>query len=326
MIRLLVPLDGSQMAEQALLHAATFARCFESELHLLRVVERNSHDSEMPFDNLDWEMRCSQCKCYLQHLQRALAAQRIDANIHVVEGNPPAEILEFSRQHHIDLILLSTHGAGGVTQFPRGSTVQKVVSNTKASVLLVHPDQRALHTQARYRRILVLLDGSRRSDWALQLAAIIARATGAEMSLLQIVQPPAVTPEVRASTEGKQLIDRLVELTRLDAVKHLGELKSRLPGDLSVKTRVLIGPDIPPLAQQVAEADDVDLLVLSAHGMSSGNYWLYGPIAESILAHASRPLLVFQDLRVRKITLKPRSGLPARCEKEGRPQDRAEAS
>jgi nucleotide-binding universal stress UspA family protein len=326
MIRLLVPLDGSHIAEQALLHAATFASSFESELHLLRVVERNSHDSEMPFDNLDWEMRCSQCECYLQDLQRALAGQRIDANIHVVEGNPPSEILEFGKQHQIDLILLSTHGAGGINQFPKGSTVQKVLSNTKASVLLVNPDEAALHTQARYRRILVMLDGSLRSDWALQLAAIIARATGAEMSLLQIVQPPVATPAVSASIEGKQLIERLVELNRLDSVTRLEELKSRLPGDLSVKSRVLVGPEIPPLVQQVAEADNIDLLVLSAHGMSLGSHWLYGPIAESILAHASRPLLVFQDLRERNITLKPRSRLPARSEMVGRPQDRAEAS
>lgn len=324
MIRLLVPLDGSPIAEQALLHAATFARYFEAELHLLRVVERNSHDSEMPFDNLDWEMRCSQCECYLQDLQRTLAAQSIEAKIHVNEGNPPSEILEFSKKHQIDLILLSTHGAGGSDQFPKGSTVQKVVSNTRASVLLVHPHQAALPAPVRYRRILVMLDGSHRSDWALQLAAIIARATGAEMSLLQIVQPPIATPEVRASIEGKQLIDRLVELNRLNAVAHLEELKSRLPGDLLVKTHVLVGPDILPLVQQVSEADKVDLLVLSAHGMSSGSYWLYGPVAESILAHASRPLLVFQDLRERNITLKPRSGVPARCEKEGWPQNRAE--
>jgi nucleotide-binding universal stress UspA family protein len=204
--------------------------------------------------------------------------------------------------------------------------VQKVLSNTKASVLLVNPDEAALHTQARYRRILVMLDGSLRSDWALQLAAIIARATGAEMSLLQIVQPPVATPAVSASIEGKQLIERLVELNRLDSVTRLEELKSRLPGDLSVKSRVLVGPEIPPLVQQVAEADNIDLLVLSAHGMSLGSHWLYGPIAESILAHASRPLLVFQDLRERNITLKPRSRLPARSEMVGRPQDRAEAS
>ncbi|MEQ8859174.1 MAG: universal stress protein [Pseudomonadales bacterium] len=326
MIRLLVPLDGSKLAEQAILHAATFASAFEAELHLLQVVEPNTHDPQLPFDNFDWEMRCSQSQCYLQDLAQALAGQRIEAHIHVVEGNPPTEIIEFSKTHRIDLILLCTHGAGGINQFPKGSTVQKVISNTDASLLLVRPDESALRTDVHYRRILVMLDGSRRSDWALQLAAIIARAADAELSLLQVVQTPVQTPGVRVSTEGRQLAERLVELNRIDAQKHLDELKNRLPSDITVRIRVLVGPEIAPLVQQVAEEDDIDLLVLSAHGMSIGNYWLYGPIAESILAHASLPLLVFQDIQERSITLKPRSGTPARAVKAERPRNRAEAS
>ncbi|MEE4279821.1 MAG: universal stress protein [Halieaceae bacterium] len=325
MIRLLVPLDGSPIAEKAMLHAATFASYFEAELHLLRVVEQSSHDSDIPFDNLDWEMRCSQCECYLQNLQRTLKEQGIESSIHTVEGDPAAEILEFSRQHDIDLIMLSTHGAGGSKQFPKGSTVQKVVGNTDTSVLLVHPDTTPNHDQARYRRILVILDGSRRSDWALQLAAIIARATGAEMSLLQIVAPPAASPEVCASIEGKKLIGRLAQLNWLDAVTHLEELKSRLPSDLRVKTHVVAGSEIPLLVQQMTQADNADLMVLSADGMSAGSDWLHGSLAESILAQGSLPLLVFQELRGRDLSFKPRSTLPAASfEKEDgwRPLDR----
>jgi nucleotide-binding universal stress UspA family protein len=326
MLRIAVALDGSKLAEQALAHATFFAKSFEVELHVLHVMERKDDDLDMPFDGLDWELRAAQSKSYLLRLQNSLAQQQITAHCHAVEGNPPTEIIEFCRKNAIDLLVLSAYGVGGVTQFQKGSTVQKVISRADLSILLVRPEDAPLPEKMQYRKILVLVDGSWRSEWAACLATHIAGVDNAELSLLQVIQQPKISPRILRTAEGKTVVERLMELCRLDALKHMEELKMQLPRDLKVTSRVLIGTEIQPLVEEIADADAADLVVLSAHGDSECPGWPFGPVAEIIVGHSSRPVLVFQDALERNFNLKPISPTPLRGAKVERLQHRAEAS
>lgn len=313
-MRLLIPLDGSRLAEQALAHALVFAKSFESELHLLQVIEKKIDDTNVPFSAFDWQLRCAQSKIYLQELKRTLPEQTVDVKYHVIEGDPPAEIVEFARNHQIDLTFLSAYGLGGVTQFSQGSTTQKVISTAGTSLMLIRPEigPTPAIEDARYRRILVPIDNSHRSEWALSLAAVIAVANQAELDLVQIIQEPKVAPRVLARNEGKRLVDQLNDLNRLDAIRHVEEIKATLPSDLVVKSRVLFAPEVAPIVEEIAEATDVDLIVLSAYGMTDCSTGVCGPVAETILAHCTRPVLIFQDAIRKHINFKPIAGAPAR--------------
>lgn len=316
-MRLLVPLDGSRLAEQALLHALSFARSFESELHLLQVIEKKIDDTNVPFGAIDWQLRCAQSRIYLQELKRTLSEQAVDVRCHVVEGDPPAEIVEFGRTHEIDLMCMSAYGLGGLTQFSQGGTVQKVISTAGTSLMLIRPGVGPAPDieNAHYRRVLAPIDDSHRSEWALSLAAVIAVANEAELHLVQIIQEPQVAQRVLASPEGKRLIDQLNEMNKLDALRHVEEVKATLPSDLVVKSRVLFAPEVAPAVEEVAEAADVDLIVLSAHGITDCSGGVCGPVAETILAHCERPVLIFQDAIRKHINLNPIVGAPARSGK-----------
>ena len=320
-MRLLVPLDGSRLAEHALAHATALARSFEAELYLLQVIEKASSDPDIPFDALDWELRGAQSAAYLQTLKDTLAEQRPDVRCDVVEGDPPTEIIEFAKKHDIDLILLSAYGAGGVTRFPCGSTVYKVIARASVSLLLVRPE--GVAARVHYRHILVPLDGSRRSDWTVRMAAAIASAQAAELILLQIIEEPKATQRVLASPEGKELADRLLEMNKLDVMHHLDEVKAQLPRELTVRCRVLIAPGVAPVVEEIAQAEEADLLVLNAHSVSVSDYWRYGPVTENV-APSSLPMLVFQDTLENYITLKPIKGEPARSPRVEE-RERAEA-
>ena len=313
MVRMLVALDGSHLAEAAIGHAAALAQSFESELHLLTVIERD-RDVDKPFDGFDWELRRTQAEVYLHRLQNELTQQGIEVFRHVLEGHPPTEIINFCERHEINLMFLSAYGMGGVTQFPCGSTVQKVIARAGLSAMVVRPEAPSADgiEPARYRRILVLLDGSRRSDWALFLAARLAQAHGAELSLLQVNQKPKVTQRVMTNPRGRKLVEELAEMNTLDSLRHMEEVKGQLPTGTKVRSRVLVASEVPPVVEEIARTDDVDLIVLCAHGMSDSDYWLYGPVSETILAHTSRPVLVFQDDLEHDITLTPTPRAPAR--------------
>ncbi len=323
-MKLLVPLDGSQLAERALDHAAAFARRFDSEVHVLHVIEKVHIDTEKPFDGLDWEFRCAHIRSYLEQVRESLASQ-MKVECHVTEGDPAVEIVEFCRQQQIDLLMLSAYGAGGKTRFPRGGTVQKVIGSAEVSLLLVSSASMECRGEVEYRHILAPLDGSQRAEWALRLAAAIARSNNARLSLLRVVQEPKISQAVLESVEGRQLYDRLMELNCLDAARGMEELKAALPREQIASSRLISAPEIAPVIEEVAAAEDVDLLVLSAHGIAPDGYWLYGPVTETVLAHTNRSVLILQDAQKRGFFLKPVSGTPTRSERRETRQ-RAEAS
>jgi nucleotide-binding universal stress UspA family protein len=283
---------------------------------LLTVIEPTP-DPNKPFDDFDWELRRAHSESYLKALENKLSGQPVNLFRHVVEGHPPTEIIKFCERHEIDLMLLSAYGIGGVTQFPCGGTVQKVIARAGLSTMVVRPDvtTRPAIESVRYQRILVLLDGSRRSDWALFLAARLAQANGAELSMLHVYQEPKATRRVLANPQGKKLIEQLIEMNTLDAQRHIEELRAQLPRGIDIRSRVLVAPEVPPVVEEIAHADNADLLVLSAHGMFESDYWLYGPVSETILTHTSLPVLVFQNNLRHNLTLTPVSGEPARIAK-----------
>jgi nucleotide-binding universal stress UspA family protein len=194
--------------------------------------------------------------------------------------------------------------------------VQKVIAKAGLSLMVVRPKvpSASVVPSVRYGHILVLLDGSYRADWALFMAARIAQANQAELFLLEVVQEPQVTRRVFADPQGRQLVEQLKEISKLDAQRHLQELRAQLPRSLEVHSRVVLAADIPPVVEEVVQADNVDLLVLGAKSTSDSSYWLYGPVTETVLAHASCPVLVFQDNLQHNIMFKPISGEPARSQ------------
>lgn len=318
-MKILVPLDGSQLAEQVLPYAISFGRRFATDMYFLQVIDGNE-DADKPLDALDWELRRARCDCYLDGVKLTLAEHGIEAECAVVQGDAATEIVEFCGRHDIDLLILSGQGAGAAERFVRGGTARKILSQVDRSVLIVNSPAPALTGDLGYRRILVAVDGSGRSDWALNLAATIAVGHGAELELLHVVEEPRVSPRVRESAEGRGVLERLVDLNRREAYRRLDEIKVSLPKDLATRFRVVVAPDVAAAIDDVATSGEADLTILSAHGWSVQPGQPLSPIAEALVAHASRPVLVLQDALDQEFVLKPAAGVPARSARVERRQ------
>jgi nucleotide-binding universal stress UspA family protein len=142
--RILVPLDGSPLAERALPLATSLAQKFDSEIILLRILDVSTltlptwHMEAPP----DWIVEAhehihEEVKNYLKTQQDQLRQQGFEVRT-LLRGASPAEgILEIAETQEVDLIVMSTHGRSGLTRWALGSVADKVMGHSHCPVLLI---------------------------------------------------------------------------------------------------------------------------------------------------------------------------------------------
>ena len=165
---ILVPLDGSSLAECVLPHAIAVARIFKSKVTLLRVLEKtHSADRTQPIDLLSWQIGKSEATAYLMGVTTRLRSNGLDAEVALLEGQAAASIIQFARINSVDLIILSSHGQSGLSGWNVSSVVQKVILRAYMPVMIVRAYQQASCelVGVRYRRLFVPLDCSQRAEY-----------------------------------------------------------------------------------------------------------------------------------------------------------------
>jgi nucleotide-binding universal stress UspA family protein len=137
--RVLVPLDGSVLAEQALPHAIAQARHFQAELILLKVVEPFPHARGMSLAALDRikQQTHSWAHEYLERLVADIRQEGVLAQKITIDGRPHTGIAEYAETNRVDLIVMSTRGQSGLSRWLMGSVADRVVRGATVPVLLV---------------------------------------------------------------------------------------------------------------------------------------------------------------------------------------------
>jgi nucleotide-binding universal stress UspA family protein len=141
--RILVPLDGSKLAEQALPYAATQAEKFGAEIVLLKVLQPLPEPAfSAPSAVRAAEKASAQLvRDYLDGVAARLQVQNIPIQVALVEGKPYVEIIRFAEENRIDLIVISTRGQSGWSRWLLGSVADRVVRGATVPVLLVQCQQ-----------------------------------------------------------------------------------------------------------------------------------------------------------------------------------------
>ena len=139
--RILVPLDGSPLAEAALGHAHRLAQCFDSQVVLLRAVVSPytivAPDLVLAGQGIDQDLLQQQAEQYLQTQAGKLAAQGIVVRTVACLGPVAEAILDHARSLEVDVIVMSTHGRGGVSRWVYGSVADRVLQAAPCPVLLI---------------------------------------------------------------------------------------------------------------------------------------------------------------------------------------------
>lgn len=294
---ILVPLDGSSLAECVLAHVVAMATSFHAVAVLLRVLgQEHAEGAAGPADPVGWHLAEAEAQSYLQEVADRLASNDVSAETVVLQGEPAERVLELAKERGSGLIVLSSHGQSGLSGWNVSSVVQKIILRAYRSVMIVRAYQPGSERGgvARYRRILVPLDGSQRAECVLPVAAVLAEANRGTLLLTHVVREPEMPRQTKPTEEDLQLAQRLVERNTVEAEAYLGRLEKRLSVD--AQTRLLVGGDVATMLQDAVESEEADLVVLSAHGYSGAPRRTYGSITASFVAYGITPLLIVQDI------------------------------
>jgi nucleotide-binding universal stress UspA family protein len=134
--RILLTLDTSELAEQAMPHGVELARAFDADLYVLSVVPVESTDAATAA-TVDWEREVAATDEYLSGIQKALCSDDLTCHTELRRGNVAEEILEYSDKCEADVIVMSTHGRSGLGRWVYGSVTDRVLRYADVPVFLV---------------------------------------------------------------------------------------------------------------------------------------------------------------------------------------------
>lgn len=309
---LVVPLDGSSLAECVLPHVVTFAHAFQARVTLVRVLNNETGSGPVRvIDPLDWEMYKAEAAAYLNSTAQRLEAVGVTVATQLLEGDPTRWIVDYAHSQGADLMILSTHGQSGLgSRYISGVTL-KVLQQIHMAALVVRAYQPVVGTLDGhcYRRILVPLDGSQRAEYVTPAVTQLSNTCRSEVLLAHIVAMPQLPRRSPPTPDDLELRDRWVARSQELAVKYLEQLQSSsLP---AAGTRLEVADDVIAGLHHMAMAENADLVVLSAHGYSANPQRRYGSVTTDFIEYDDAPLLVIQDLTPEDLQ-EPLNGTAAR--------------
>src|SRR4030043_948941 len=324
--RILVPLDGSSLAEGVIPHAELFARIFGSNIILLQVLDPTSYQ-EMPnaVDPLRWQLRKAEADAYIKGIAHRVRKNLGETsligedektsrvNYSVREGKAAENIVDFAHLENIDLLVICTHGSSGLSRWNISSVTQKVINLIYLPVLIVRSyDQSIMDENIKpYHRILLPIDSSRSAEYSLAAGIELARgeistdstpeAHGDKSTLFlaAVIRPPELPIPEPFPIEISQLMEKLSRLSHQTVDRYLYEMKERLPVDCD--TCVVESASVPSAIQELAEQEDIDLVILCAHGYSGQVTWPYGTVTLNYIENGTKPLLIIQDVPLSQV-------------------------
>jgi nucleotide-binding universal stress UspA family protein len=292
---ILVPLDGSPLAEQVLPYAQALLAP-GAELTLLDVVEEPEAIHGMsgrllvPVEDAQ-RMLERQAHEYLQKAEATLRGERPQTRLEVTRGDPATEILRIAAEQRVDLIAMATHGRGALARWVFGSVADRVARSSPVPVLLVRPSAREPQAVV-IRRLVVPLDGSPLAEEALPTAQVLATRLGVPIHLITVIDMMRLIPAELGPVVAFDAAVYEETLSQLDAgaAALLAEIRERLERDgLHTSSEVAHGSPFMTVADAV---HDGDLIIMTSHGRSGVRRWLLGSVAEKLVREAPVPVVL----------------------------------
>ncbi len=298
---ILVPLDGSLLAECVLPHVVAVSQAFNAKVVLMHVLDKNPAGARAQlFDLLNWQINKTEAKVYLERISDRLQKSGLQTNSTVLEGLVAESITEFAQSQEMKLVILSSHGHSGLRKWGISSVTHKIILSAPTSVLIVRAPQ---PKEQPYGRILVPLDGSWRAENVLPMVAQLARFHKSQIQIVHVVKTPEMARHMPPVQEDIDLSNRIVERNREEALHYLDQVQSRSPlAGIDVKAHLITSNNATVALHELVDREQIDMVALSAHGYSENSQWPYGSLVNNFILYGKVPLLIIQDLPVKEET------------------------
>lgn len=293
---LLVPLDGSRMAEVSLAAAVPLARTLGAAVTLFHVMERGVSEDihgERHLTNPD------EARDYLDEVAaRAIpSGLSVERHVHTSEVNDVARsIAEHVGELGPDLIVMCTHGRGGLRGLMFGSIAQQVVGLGTTPVLLIPPVAAGAGVPPTFscKRILVAMDGNSEHEEGLKVAAGLAKIEGAALHLIMAVHTVNTLSGEQAATAKLQpgATHAFLDLAEKDAREYLRLHTSELlTAGLTATAEVRRGDPVAVILD-ASKRTKADLIVLATHGKTGMDAFWSGSATPNVASRSFVPLLL----------------------------------
>lgn len=279
-LTILVPLDGSPLAARSLTFATHLASDGGGHVVLAHVRESLHSDVHTDYDPAH----------DVQQLRReGLTATSF---VYRAPSEDVADVLDLAiREAGADLVVMSTHGRGGLARSVFGSVANRLIQRAGVPVVLVPPHCEASWESRRPSQLLVPLDGSPLAEQAIHHAAGFARLLDAEILLVRALSP-ALHPRYR---DDKLILSSADSVEVEDAWHYLSNAAEGLRSTgHTVTIRVLVGSPSVAIAD-AARTEGMDLIVMTTHGRGGLGRFLLGSVADGVLQRASMPVLLVRS-------------------------------
>jgi nucleotide-binding universal stress UspA family protein len=287
---LLVTLDGSDFAEQALPAAESICKAFGARLTLASVLPEKPRFWPLGRSRSGPQAQSGgrrETEAYLQGVARQMRAKGIDVTYSVLRGPVAESVNRLMQEKAIDMSVISTHGRSGLQRWMLGSVANSMIQLVTRPVLIIHPGPSGPPPVPGFGKLLVALDGSRFAERVLPMVRASTRY-GSVVILLRV--PEAPEPQ-RFGTMVEE-IERLRAEAEAEASAYLEDIATALRAE-GIETRVLVTGSRPAeTIVRVAEEEDVDVVMLSTHGQGELEGLLVGSVADRVVHQTHRPVLL----------------------------------
>ncbi len=299
--QVVVPLDGSELAEGILPHVTELIRGRGSQVYLLSVaplvrgpVPALVNIPPPPINIQEEERRVErELTAYLQTVARRLEPVAVGVQVRVRFGRQADEILDFAAEVGADLIAMSSHGRSGIGRWVFGSVAERVLRGAACPVLLVRPN--ATPPTTAYQRIVVPLDGSESAEQALPYVTALIRPRDTRVFLISVLAASLGERTVTLLTSyppGLRLATTALQQAEVQLQAYLRSVAAALrERGAIVNTAIRQGPPADEILAYATEVE-ADLIGMTTHGLSGASRWMYGNVASKVLQGARCPVLL----------------------------------
>ncbi len=293
--KIVVPLDGSNVAEAVLPYVRELADTLKSQVELLGVVEpvlTGIHDYVYSKHHISVEDALrKETETYLNKASAYFSGTPGSVSTKIVNGLAAERIVEEAGVNPSTLIAMSTHGRSGIGRWAMGSVTDKVLHMTGKPMFIVRgSDEKPAAAAAKFRNILLPLDGSAVAEEALGTAIQIAKSMALKVTLTRIT-PPASSYYQLAEYPAINFSQIAEEIDK-DAQKYLENAAQKLKREgLSVETVLLHGNAAAAIIDEAKKLPG-SMVIMTTHGLSGVKRAILGSVTDRVVTESDRPVLV----------------------------------
>ncbi len=295
--KIMVPLDGSELAEAALPYAEELAARLGSDIVLMHVYESGDEKHR---------------RMHELYLQKAVEATKRGVKKHLAEGQEAGgtvepilllghaaeQIVDYAEKENVGIIVMATHGRSGIRRWMLGDVAAKVARSTPKPVMVIRVDG-VVDPQGEQKvllsKILLPLDGSKQSEVAIPHIEELAQRLKAVVVLLHVIAPthfaygiPGETVEMPFSPEDMQ---RFTEKSA-EYLETVAEAFTKR--GISTTTEVAVGTAAGEIIR-LSEDMPADLIAMSTHGRSGIGRWAFGSVTDKVIHASKTPVLLVRS-------------------------------